>query len=152
MAMFTSTSSTTSATPTATTTPTATPASRLQIAAIVILAAGIGWLNGNFIQPIPPVWGLIIDLLHLLPLIVLVFLALPLLSRGVTRGVRNGVTGLVAFQLATLAVFIILGAVNPDPNSVGVHDLTDWAVVASIGTGCLLWLASLAPFARRATH
>ncbi len=146
MAMFTSTTSTTS------TTPTAAPASRLQIAAIVVLAAGIGWLNGNFIQPILPIWGSLIDLLHLLPLIVLVFLAMSLLSRGVTRGVRNGMTALVVFQLVVVAVFIVLGAVNPDPNSVGVHDITDWAVVASIGTGCLLWLASLSPFARRATR
>jgi hypothetical protein len=129
----------------------ATPASRLQIAAIVILAAGIGWLNGNFIQPIPPVWGLIIDLLHLLPLIALVPLAMSLLSGGVTRGARNGVTGVVAFLLIACAAFIVLGAVNPDPNAVGVHDITDWAVVACIGVGSLLWLASLTPFARRAS-
>ncbi len=131
------------------TTRAAAAASRLQIAAIVILAAGIGWLNGNFIQPIPPFWGLIIDLLHLAPLIALVPLAMSLLSRGVTSGIRNGVTGVAVFMLATCVVFIILCAVNSDPNSVGVHDITDWAVVACIGVGGLLWLASLTPFAIR---
>ena len=148
MAMFTSTTPATTATTRA---QTATPASRLQIAGIVILAAGIGWLNGNFIQPIPPVWGLIIDLLHLLPLIVLVPLAISLLSRGVTRGVRNWITALALFQLATVIVFIILGAINPDPNSIVVHDFTDWAVVASIGVGGVLWLVSLLPARRGAS-
>lgn len=148
--MVTSLTSATTSTNTVTTTRAAAPASRLQIPAIVILAAGIGWLNGNFIQPIPPVWGLIIDLLHLAPLIALVPLAMSLLSRGVTRGVRNGVTGVVSFMLSICVVFIILGAVNPDPNSVGVHDITDWAVVACIGVGGLLWLASLLPGRRGA--
>jgi len=128
----------------------AAPASRLQVAAIVILAAGIGWLNGNFIQPIPPLYGVFIDLAHLMPLIILVPLAMSLMTKGVTRGARNWVTATVAFLFATCVVFIILGAANPDPNSVGVHDITDWAVVACIGVGGLLWLASLLPFTRRA--
>ena len=148
MAMYPSVTPSTSPT---THTRAATPASRLQIAAIVILAAGIGWLNGNFIQPIPPLWGFIVDLLHLLPLIVLVPLAMSLLSRGVTRGVRNGVTGVAVFMLLVCAVFIALGVTNPDPSSVGVHDLTDWAVVASVGAGAALWLTSLLSFARRVT-
>ncbi len=151
MAMFTSTTPSTTTPAAPTRARAVTPASRLQIAGIVILAAGIGWLNGAFIQPIPPVWGLIIDLLHLLPLIVLVPLAMSLLSRGVTRGVRNGITALALFQLATVTVFIILGAINPDPNSVGVHDITDWAVVASIGVGGVLWLVGLLPGRRGAS-
>jgi hypothetical protein len=132
------------------TAPVAAPASRLQVAGVVVLAAGIGWLNGNFIQPIPPAYGAFIDLLHLAPLLILVPLAMSLFTKGATRGVRNGVTGVVAFMLLTCAAFIILGAVNPNPNSVGVHDLTDWAVVASVTTGGVLWLAGLLPGARRA--
>ncbi|HEX9036165.1 MAG TPA: hypothetical protein VF808_04160 [Ktedonobacterales bacterium] len=144
--MTSSTPSTTPATSFAATASRATaPASRLQVAGVVVLAAGIGWLNGNFIQPIPPAFGLVIDLLHLTPLLILVPLAMSLMTRGVTRGVRNGVTGVVAFLLAACVAFIVLGAVNPDPNSVGVHDVTDWAVVASITTGSVLWLVSLLP-------
>ena len=38
---------------------------------------------------------------------------------------------------------IILGATNPDPNSVGVHSPGDWIVVISIMAGVVLWFATL---------
>jgi len=38
---------------------------------------------------------------------------------------------------------IILGATNPDPNSVGVHSPGDWMVVIAITAGALLWFATL---------
>jgi hypothetical protein len=141
--------STVTSTPASSATVSAKPISRLQSAGIVVLAAGIGWLNGNFIQPIPPAYGAIIDLLHLAPLLALVPLAMSLFTKGATRGARNGVTGVVAFMLLACAAFIVLGAVNTDPNSIGVHDLTDWAVVVSIATGSALWLVGLLPGARR---
>ena len=141
-----------SPTTTATTTTTArvaAPANRLQIAGIVTLAAGIGWLNGNFFQPIPPAYGVFIDLLHLAPLLILIPLAMSLFTRGVTRGMRNGVNGVTAFLLTGCGIFIVLGAINPDPNSVGVHSLADWAVVACIAAGAALWFAGLARGAKR---
>ncbi len=40
-------------------------------------------------------------------------------------------------------VMIIIGATNPDPNSVGVHSPGDWTVVIAIAAGVLLWFATL---------
>jgi hypothetical protein len=40
-------------------------------------------------------------------------------------------------------VMIIMGATNPDPNSVGVHSPGDWMVVIAIMAGVLLWFATL---------
>ena len=38
---------------------------------------------------------------------------------------------------------IIMGATNPDPNSVGVHSPGDWMVVIAIMAGVALWFATL---------
>ncbi len=48
-------------------------------------------------------------------------------------------------------VFIILGATNPDPNSVGVHTFEDTMPVIVLNLGTLLWFAILL-FGRRGTQ
>jgi len=48
-------------------------------------------------------------------------------------------------------VFILLGASNPDPNSVGVHNFEDTMPVIVLSAGNLLWFASLL-FTKRGAH
>ena len=129
---------------------------KLQVAAIVLMAAGWGWISGNFVQPVTYTFGIIADILHVLPLVALLLLSMAFfrasdtLPQTVTpsKGARMGISIIAMFSILALAVFIILGAINPDPNSVGVHSFEDWMPVVVLGAGTLLWLASLVPLRR----
>ena len=56
---------------------------------------------------------------------------------------RIGISAIAALATAGNIVLIILGATNPDPNSVGVHSPGDWMVVIAIMAGVVLWFATL---------
>jgi hypothetical protein len=56
---------------------------------------------------------------------------------------RIWVSVLSALAVAGNIVMIIMGATNPDPNSVGVHSPGDWMVVIAVTAGVLLWFATL---------
>jgi hypothetical protein len=118
-----------------------------RVAAIFLMAAGWGWTAGNFVQPLDTSWGPIADAIHVLPLAILLPLGLRLVGAAVAgspaRGARNGVTALAVYGIVGCAVMIVLGATNPDPNSVGVHTAEDWMPVIVLNAGTLLWLASL---------
>lgn len=117
------------------------------VAAIFLMAAGIGWNAGNFVQPANTSWGALADILHALPLAILLPLALRVIGAGmagtVARGARNGITALALIGMFGCAVMIVLGAINPDPNSVGVHTLEDWMPVVVMNAGNLLWVGTL---------
>ena len=125
---------------------------KLQLTAVLLMAAGFGWINGNFVQPFFTSWGMFADLLHLAPFIALLLLSLPFFSAFVegtrARGARTGISIVAAFGILTCLVFIILGASNPDPNSVGVHTFEDTMPVIVLNAGTLLWFAALLPFWR----
>lgn len=125
---------------------------KLQLIAVILMAAGFGWINGNFVQPFFTSWGMFADLLHLAPFIALLLLSLPFFSAFVegkhARGVRTGISIVAAFGILACLVFIILGASNPDPNSVGVHTFEDTMPVIVLNAGTLLWIATLLPFRR----
>lgn len=129
---------------------------KLQVAAIVLMAAGWGWISGNFVQPVTYTFGIIADILHVLPLVALLLLSMAFfrasdtLPQTVTpsKGTRMGISIIALFSILALVAFIILGAINPDPNSVGVHSFEDWMPVVVLGAGTLLWLASLVPLRR----
>jgi|GEM_PF-715317 len=123
-----------------------------QNAAIFLMAAGWGWIAGNFVQPVNTPWGVIPDIIHVLPLIALLAASISFngaAMRGIrSRGARNWITGLAFYGIVGCSVMIFLGMVNPDPNSVGVHSVEDWMPVIVLNAGTLLWLADLV-FARR---
>lgn len=100
-----------------------------QVTGLFLIAAGWGWNAGNFVQPTDTSWGVTADILHALPLAILLPLSLAFLNAALAgtqaKGVRNGVTGLVVFGIIGCLVMIALGVVNPDPNSVGVHTPED---------------------------
>lgn len=125
---------------------------KLQLTAVILMAAGYGWINGNFVQPFFTSWGMFADLLHLAPFIALLLLSLPFFSAFVegkrASGARAGITIVAALGILACLVFIILGASNPDPNSVGVHTFEDTMPVIVLNAGTLLWIATLLPFRR----
>jgi hypothetical protein len=121
--------------------------SRSQFAAIFLMAAGWGWIAGNFVQPANTTWGAIADIIHVIPLAALLLFGLRFVGAAaagvVARGARNGITVVVAYGIIGCAVMIVLGLTNPNPNSVGVHTFEDWMPVIVLNAGTLLWLATL---------
>jgi hypothetical protein len=119
----------------------------LQIAAILLMAAGWGWICGNFVQPVTQGYGQFADLMHFLPFVALLLLSVRFFSNAVagirSHGSRVGITIVAAFSILSLIVFIVLGAINPDPNSIGVHSVEDWMPVVVLGAGALSWVATM---------
>lgn len=124
-----------------------------QVTGMLLMAAGWGWNAGNFVQPVNTLWGVTADILHAVPLAILLPLSLRIINGAMNgasaTGARRGVTGLAIFGMIGCLVMIILGASNPDPNSVGVHTVADWMPVVVQNAGNLLWLSAVLP-ARRA--
>lgn len=113
----------------------------------LLLLAGWGWDNGQFVQPVQSSWGPIADGLHLAPVIALALLTLGYV-RGIMAGksVRGAIIGVSIVAIITIVgciVMAILGATNPDPNSVGVHTLEDALPAIMMNLGALVWFASL---------
>jgi hypothetical protein len=122
------------------------------VASTLLMAAGWGWICGNFVQPAATLWGAIADTLHLLPFVALLLLSMSFF-RAITegkraKGSRIGISIVAVFSILVCVVFIILGAINPDPNSVGVHTFEDAMPVIVLVAGTLLWLSTLLPFRR----
>lgn len=140
---------------TQTTAATRTTVSRLEVGGILLMAAGLGYINGNFIQPTDTGFGIFIDIVHFVPLATLTLLGLGLLrltdevSGAVARrrGLRVGVTILATLGVITCVVMIALGVFAPSLG-VGVQEFADWLAVLLQGGGAALWFASLRP-ARR---
>ncbi|HZC06937.1 MAG TPA: hypothetical protein VE338_14985 [Ktedonobacterales bacterium] len=143
----TSTSNNTSATVTRTA---RTTMSRLEVAGILLLMAGEGYINGNFMQPINVGWGAFIDAVHFIPLAILLWLGVELLrptdETGVTttrrRGARIGVTILAALAAITCVAMIALGVFAPSLG-VGAQAFSDWLAVILAGGGAVMWFMTL---------
>lgn len=121
--------------------------SKLQITAIILLTAGWGWAGGNFSAGLP-LWNM---LLHCIPILLLLVMSLQIFRvRGAQQGVesnaRGARIGMSIFAIVSIIgaiVLVVLGATNPDPNSVGVHNLWDWFPTIIIIGSSLLWLTTL---------
>lgn len=137
-------------TPTTTTPATRASVSRLEVGGILLLMAGFGYINGNFIQPIDSGFGIFIDIVHFIPLAVMLWLGLGLLrfsdeasaSVARRRGLRVGVTILAVFATLTCLAMIALGIFVPSIG-IGVQEFSDWLAVLLAGGGAVLWFASL---------
>ncbi|HEY7850245.1 MAG TPA: hypothetical protein VIC27_09285 [Ktedonobacterales bacterium] len=137
------------------TTPTTTSStrsaiSRLEVAGILLMMAGDGYINGNFIQPINVGWGVFIDIVHLIPLAILLWLGIELLRTVDTsgaatnrrRGLRIGVTIMAVLAVITSLVMIGLGTFDPSLG-VGVQAFSDWLAVILAGGGAVLWFVTM---------
>jgi hypothetical protein len=125
-----------------------------EIAGVILMAAGWGWISGNFVDPfLPFFFGGLIDLVHFVPAAVLVLLSMRFFRAsgievregGGRGGAHTGITVVAAFSILACAVFVLLGMINPDPNSLGVHTIEDWLPVIVLNAGTFLWLSTLVP-------
>lgn len=130
-----------------------------QVAAVVLMAAGWGWISGNFADPfLPFFFGWLIDLVHFVPAAVLLLLSMRyFLAPGIevresagSGGARTGISVVAVFSILACAVFVLLGMINPDPNSLGVHTIEDLLPVIVLNAGTFLWLSTLVRTSRDA--
>ncbi len=126
--------------------------SKLQISALVLMTAALGWTGGNFTPQDSPAWNY---LLHCIPIVLLLVFSLFMFrmrddQQGATsiRRTRIAVSVFVTLSIIGTIVMIVLGANNPDPNAVGIKTFADWVPVVILNMGNLLWLGTLV-FARR---
>jgi hypothetical protein len=125
-----------------------------QVAGIILMAAGWGWISGNFVDPFFPFFfGGLIDVIHFLPVVLLLLLTIRFVRMSgiqVQAGAgasstHTGISLVAVFSIIACAVFVLLGVINSDPSSLGVHTLEDLLPVIVLNTGTLLWLSTLVP-------
>jgi hypothetical protein len=119
---------------------------KFQTLAILVLIFADGCDVGQFSLSSFDVWsigGLINVLLHALPGFLFMGFGITFFYSPQRLAPRIWVSALSAIAVAGNIVLIIMGATNPDPNSVGVHSPGDWMVVIAITAGALLWFATL---------
>ena len=119
---------------------------KVQTLTILVLIFADGCDVGQFSLSSFDVWsigGIINVLLHALTGFIFMGCGIQLLFSSRRLAPRIWVSVLSALAVVGNIVMIILGATNPDPNSVGVHSPGDWMVVIAITAGVLLWFATL---------
>ena len=119
---------------------------KFQALAILVLVFAGGCDVGQFSLSSFNAWsigGVINVLLHALIGFIIMGFGIQFFYAPQRLAPRIWVSVLSALAIAGNIVMIILGATNPDPNSVGVHSPGDWSVVIAIVAGALLWFATL---------
>ena len=119
---------------------------KFQTLAILLLIFADGCDVGQFSLSSFDVWsigGLINVLLHALPGLLFMGFGITFFYSPQRLAPRIWVSVLSAIAVAGNIVMIIIGATNPDLNSVGVHSPGDWMVVIAITAGAMVWFATL---------
>jgi hypothetical protein len=119
---------------------------KFQTLAILLLIFADGCDVGQFSLSSFDAWsvgGLINVFLHALAGFVIMGFGIQFFYSPQRLAPRIWISVLSALAVVGNIVLIILGATNPDPNSVGVHSPGDWMVVIAIMAGVLLWFATL---------
>ena len=119
---------------------------KLQVLAILVLIFADGCDVGQFSLSSFDTWsvgGIINVLLHALPGFIIMAFGIRFFYAPQRLAPRIWISVIAALATAGNIVLIILGATNPDPNSVGVHSPGDWMVVIAILAGVVLWFATL---------
>jgi hypothetical protein len=119
---------------------------KFQTLAILVLIFADGCDVGQFSLSSFDAWsvgGMINVLLHALAGFIIMGFGIQFFYTQQRLAPRIWVSVLSAIAVVGNIVMIILGATNPDPNSVGVHSPGDWMVVIALTAGALLWFATL---------
>ncbi len=119
---------------------------KFQTLAIVLLIFADGCDVGQFslsLFDIGSIGGIINVLLHALPGFIFMWVGVQFFYSPQRLAPRIWISVLSALATIGNIVMIIMGATNPDPNSVGVHSPGDWMVVIAIMAGVVLWFATL---------
>ena len=119
---------------------------KFQTLAILVLIFADGCDVGQFSLSSFDVWsigGVINVLLHALAGFIFMGVGIQFFYSPQRLAPRIWISVLSALAVVGNIVMIILGATNPDPNSIGVHSPGDWIVVIAIMAGVLIWFATL---------
>jgi hypothetical protein len=119
---------------------------KFQTLAILVMIFAVGCDVGQFSLSSFDVWsvgGVINVLLHALAGFIIMGFGIQFFYAPQRLAPRIWISVLAAIGVVGNIVMIILGATNPDPNSVGVHSPGDWMVVIALTSGALLWFATL---------
>lgn len=119
---------------------------KLQVLAILILIFADGADVGQFSLSSFDTWsfgGIISVLLHALAGFIIMGVGIQFFYAPRSLAPRIVISVISILATVGNVVMIILGATNPDPNSVGVHSAGDWMVVIAIMAGVVLWFATL---------
>ncbi len=119
---------------------------KFQTLAILILIFADGCDVGQFSLSSFDTWsvgGLIGVLLHAVAGFIIMGFGIQFFYSPQRLAPRIWISVITVIATVGNIVMIILGATNPDPNSVGVHSAGDWSVVIAITAGTLLWFATL---------
>jgi hypothetical protein len=119
---------------------------KFQTLAILVLIFADGCDVGQFSLSSFDAWsvgGMINVLLHALAGFLITGFGIQFFYAPQRFAPRIWVSVIAAIAVVGNIVMIILGATNPDPNSVGVHSPGDWMVVIALTAGALLWFATL---------
>lgn len=119
---------------------------KLQTLAILVLIFADGCDVGQFSLSSLDTWsvgGVIGVLLHALAGFIIMGFGIQLFYSPQRLAPRIWISVISVLAVVGNIVMIILGASNPDPNSVGVHSAGDWMVVIAIAAGVLLWFTTL---------
>jgi hypothetical protein len=119
---------------------------KFQTLAILLLIFADGCDVGQYSLSSFDAWsigGIINVLLHALPGFIFIWVGIQFFYSPQRLAPRIWVSVLSLLAVVGNIVMIILGATNPDPNSIGVHSPGDWMVVIAVMAGVLLWFATL---------
>jgi hypothetical protein len=115
--------------------------SPLGMGAIVIMAAGFGWVGGNFSTATDALAVKVaITLGHLAFPVALAVLAGLLIANPHSPGVGRAVTIVAWLGVLFMAVSTGYALANPDPNAFGPHNFADYTAIVILLAGALLWL------------
>ncbi len=119
---------------------------KFQTLAILLLIFADGCDVGQFSLSSFDVWsigGIINVLLHALAGFLFMGFGIMFFYSPQRLAPRIWISVLSAIAVIGNIVLIIMGATNPNPNSVGVHSPGDWMVVIAIMAGVALWFGTL---------
>ena len=126
---------------------TSTVVSKLKVAAVILMTAGWGWIGGNFTPLGASIWNY---LAHCITIVLLLIISMQMFRMSDSReqakahpGVNIAMSVLAVLSIIGCIVMVTLGLINPDPNSVGVHNFADWFPTVILNMGTFLWLGTL---------
>ena len=116
-------------------------ASRLGVGAIVVMAAGFGWVGGNFTTSTDTVLVKVaIAVGHLVFPLALALLAGLLFASPAAAAARRGVTAVAWLSVLFVVVSAGYALANPDPDAFGPHNFADYTAIVILLAGAVLWL------------
>ena len=116
---------------------------RSEAVALLLMASAWGWNGGNFSQPnLDLATQVFITALHYVPVALVVSLGALLLVEPSPAWTRRTISVVAAIGTLALAVIVVIGITNPDPNSFGPHNFADYVPVFLVATGIATWFGS----------